>query len=166
MQASAFRTCTYRAGVFTGSRVAVAPQRAQLLAPTISRRGAVQVVAAEATEQNKKRTPQPEKRAQIALDRRSRNRSRKSAIATRTKKVRSIRGSARLSFVTFSFSTFCSMSNCCHISEWAQACACSHSSNHKSSSSAAHWNWALGDASRCTEGHLPVSSSLVNGLYV
>jgi hypothetical protein len=137
MQAAAFRTCTSRAGVLTGSRVAVAPQRAQLLAPTISRRGAVQVVAAEATEQNKKRTPQPEKRAQIALDRRSRNRSRKSAIATRTKKVRAIRGSGGLMDVTFVLDGFITLFNCCHTSEWAQPGPCSHSSNHKSSSSAA-----------------------------
>lgn len=88
MQAAAFRTSLPRAGMFGGSRVAVVPQRLQLLAPTIPRRGAVQVVAAEgAAEQNKKRTPQPEKRAELALVRRGRNRSRKSAIATRTKKV-------------------------------------------------------------------------------
>lgn len=91
MQAAFSRTCvSSRAGVFGGSissRVApVAPQRAQL-APTLSRRGAVQVVAAEGEGQKKKRTPQPEKRAQLSKDRRSRNRSRKSAIATRTKKV-------------------------------------------------------------------------------
>jgi ribosomal protein S20 len=90
MQAAAFRTSLPRAGAFSGSRVAVAPQRAALLAPTINRRGTVQVVAAE--EQKKKRTPQPEKRAALALDRRSRNRSRKSAIATRTKKVCAIEG--------------------------------------------------------------------------
>jgi hypothetical protein len=93
MQAAAFRTSLPRAGAFSGSRVAVAPQRAALLAPTISRRGTVQVVAAE--EQNKKRTPQSEKRAALALDRRSRNRSRKSAIATRTKKVCAIQGLCR-----------------------------------------------------------------------
>jgi hypothetical protein len=89
MQSAMFSSCIPRAGVFSGSRVAVAPQRAQLLAPAMNRRGAVQVFAAE--EQKKKRTPQPEKRAQLALERRSRNRSRKSAIATRTKKVCAIR---------------------------------------------------------------------------
>jgi hypothetical protein len=137
MQAAAFRTCTSRAGVFSGSRVAVAPQRAQLLAPTNSRRGAVQVVAAEATEQNKKRTPQSQKRAQIALERRSRNRSRKSAIATRTKKVRAIRGSGGHSEVIFRLIRLYWMFNCCCTSEWTETCPCSHSSNHKSSSSAA-----------------------------
>jgi hypothetical protein len=94
-QPAARMQAAMRAGMFGGavsssSRVALAPQRAQLLAPTISRRGAVQVVAAEPAakgEQKKKRTPQSEKRAELALDRRSRNRSRKSAIATRTKKV-------------------------------------------------------------------------------
>lgn len=79
--------------------MSVGPQRAQLLAPTISRRGTVQVVAAE--EQKKKRTPQPEKRAELALERRSRNRSRKSAIATRTKKVCSIEGLLGALIVTY-----------------------------------------------------------------
>jgi hypothetical protein len=78
-----------RSGVFGGAgRLACAPQRVQLVAPGIvNRRGAVQVVAAEAAAQDKKRTPQPEKRAELSMVRRSRNRSRKSAIATRTKKV-------------------------------------------------------------------------------
>eukprot|EP00775_Hariotina_reticulata_P009225 gene9225-9390_t len=73
-----------RLGAFSGSRVA-APQRVAVQAPVQLRRGAVQVVAAE--QQNKKRTPQPVKRAELAEDRRARNRSRKSAIATRMKKV-------------------------------------------------------------------------------
>eukprot|EP00879_Flechtneria_rotunda_P003407 GHRR01003635.1.p1 GENE.GHRR01003635.1~~GHRR01003635.1.p1 ORF type:complete len:175 (+),score=56.35 GHRR01003635.1:208-732(+) len=72
-----------RMGVFSGSR-AMGPQRA-VLAPAVSRRGTVQVVAAE--QQKKKRTPQPVKRAEIAEERRMRNRSRKSAIATYMKKV-------------------------------------------------------------------------------
>lgn len=71
-------------GVFSGARVA-APQRSSLLAPVLQRRGAVQVVAAE--QQKKKRTPQPVKRAQLSEERRMRNKPRKSAIATRMKKV-------------------------------------------------------------------------------
>jgi hypothetical protein len=71
-------------GVFSGSRV-VAPQRAVLLAPAMPRRAAVQVMAAE---QNKKRTDSAVKRAELAEDRRSKNKSRKSAIATYMKKVR------------------------------------------------------------------------------
>ncbi|WIA28893.1 hypothetical protein OEZ86_011417 [Tetradesmus obliquus] len=70
-------------GVFSGSRV-VAPQRAVLLAPAMPRRAAVQVMAAE---QNKKRTDSAVKRADLAEDRRMRNKSRKSAIATYMKKV-------------------------------------------------------------------------------
>ena len=73
-----------RMGVFSGSRV-MAPQRAVLMAPAVPRRGAVQVVAAE--QQKKKRTDSAVKRAQLAEDRRMRNRSRKSAIATYMKKV-------------------------------------------------------------------------------
>jgi hypothetical protein len=73
-----------RMGVFSGSRV-VAPQRAVLLAPAMPRRAAVQVMAAE---QNKKRTDSAVKRAELADDRRMRNKSRKSAIATYMKKVR------------------------------------------------------------------------------
>lgn len=72
-----------RMGVFSGSRV-MAPQRAVLLAPAMPRRGAVQVVAAE---QKKKRTDSAVKRAQLAEERRMRNKSRKSAIATYMKKV-------------------------------------------------------------------------------
>jgi hypothetical protein len=75
-----------RMGVFSGSRV-VAPQRAVLLAPAMPRRAAVQVMAA-AAEQNKKRTDSAVKRAELAEDRRMRNKSRKSAIATYMKKVR------------------------------------------------------------------------------
>ncbi|KIZ06524.1 30S ribosomal protein S20 [Monoraphidium neglectum] len=65
----------------TGLAPRVSP--AAVVAP--SRRSAVQVVAAEA--QNKKRTPQPVKRAQLAEERRMSNKGRKSAIATRIKKV-------------------------------------------------------------------------------
>ncbi|KAF8072781.1 RPS20 [Scenedesmus sp. PABB004] len=75
------------AGRLAGSsRVAVAaPQRAALRPPALARRGAVQVVAAEA--QDKKRTDSAVKRADLAEERRMRNKSRKSAIATYMKKV-------------------------------------------------------------------------------
>lgn len=72
-----------RMWVFSGSRV-MGPQRSVLLSPVVSRRGAVQVVAAE---QNKKRTDSAVKRAQLAEERHMRNKSRKSAIATYMKKV-------------------------------------------------------------------------------
>lgn len=72
-----------RMGVFSGSRV-MAPQRAVMLAPAVPRRAAVQVFAAE---QKKKRTDSAVKRAQLAEERRMRNKSRKSAIATYMKKV-------------------------------------------------------------------------------
>lgn len=74
-----------RMGAFSGNRV-VAPQRAVLMAPAVERRGAVQVVAAE--QQKKKRTDSAVKRAQLAEERHMRNKSRKSAIATYTKKVK------------------------------------------------------------------------------
>ncbi len=59
-------------------------------APAVVRRGAVQVVAAEppAKKAAKKRTPAPVKRAMISEDRRMYNKARKSACATRIKKVR------------------------------------------------------------------------------
>ena len=75
-----------RAGVF-GVRP-TGPQRASLAAPLRLQRGALQVVAAEPVAQNKKRTPQAEKRAQLAEERRQHNKSRKSACATRIRKVR------------------------------------------------------------------------------
>lgn len=80
---AALFTSMPRLGAFSGSRVA-APQRVAVQAPVL-RRGAVQVFAAD--DQKKKRTPQPVKRAELSEDRRARNRSRKSAIATRMKKV-------------------------------------------------------------------------------
>lgn len=135
MQAAAFKTSLPRAGVFGGSRVAVGPQRAQLLAPTISRRGTVQVVAAE--EQKKKRTPQPEKRAELALERRSRNRSRKSAIATRTKKVCAIRGAVGAVVIAYVSLCLLSLSNWCWMDEWGVACTPVTAATTHSSSGAA-----------------------------
>lgn len=64
------------------------------MAPSISRRGALQVVAAEPGKEEKdkkapkKRTPAPVKRAMISEERRMYNKARKSACATRIKKVR------------------------------------------------------------------------------
>lgn len=77
-----------RAGTITGPRTA--PRVAQhrvVFAPVTSRpqRGALQVVAAE--EQKKKRTDPAVKRAELAVERRMANRSRKSACATYIKKV-------------------------------------------------------------------------------
>lgn len=108
--------------------MAVGPQRAQLLAPTISRRGTVQVVAAE--EQKKKRTPQPEKRAELALERRSRNRSRKSAIATRTRKVCAIRGPVRAVIIACVCFHISSLVNCCWMDERGLVCTPIYISNH------------------------------------
>jgi small subunit ribosomal protein S20 len=55
----------------------------------VMQRGALQVVAAEEGDKKKvqKRTPYPVKRAQLAEERRMVNKSRKSACATRIKKV-------------------------------------------------------------------------------
>lgn len=57
----------------------------------MTQRGALQVVAAEDKEKDKKapkkRTPFPVKRAQLAEERRMYNKARKSACATRIKKV-------------------------------------------------------------------------------
>lgn len=66
----------------------VAPRRAAFAVP--QQRGALQVMAAApgaAVDQKKKRTPQPVKRAEQAEERRQANKSRKSACATRIKKV-------------------------------------------------------------------------------
>lgn len=73
-------------------RLVARPQVQQLVlgAPIAApaRRGAMVIVAAEGgAAAKKKRTPQPVKRAQLAEERRMLNRSRKSTIATRTKKV-------------------------------------------------------------------------------
>ena len=56
----------------------------------MAQRGALQVVAAEEKDKKapKKRTPFPVKRAQLAEERRMYNKARKSACATRIKKVR------------------------------------------------------------------------------
>lgn len=62
----------------------LAPRVVPSVAVGPSRRS-LHVVAAEA--QTKKRTPQPVKRAELAEERRMRNKSQKSAIATRIKKV-------------------------------------------------------------------------------
>lgn len=132
MQAAAFRTSLPRAGVFSGSRVAVAPQRA---AVCFTRRSAVQVMAA-GEDQKKKRTPQPEKRASLALERRSRNRSRKSAIATRTKKVCAIRASAGAANVTCGLMGFLRLFNCCKAAEWVCPWGTIFSSNHKTPAAA------------------------------
>ena len=55
----------------------------------MAQRGALQVVAAEEKDKKapKKRTPFPVKRAQLAEERRMYNKARKSACATRIKKV-------------------------------------------------------------------------------
>jgi hypothetical protein len=142
MQAAAFKTSLPRAGVFGGSRVAVGPQRAQLLAPTISRRGTVQVVAAE--EQKKKRTPQPEKRAELALEQRSRNRSRKSAIATRTKKVCAIRGPVGAVIIACVSLHVSCLFNCCWMYEWGLPCTPFTAATTHSSSAAANHHALLG----------------------
>lgn len=65
-------------------RTGVAPRVAPAVVVAPSRR-TLQVVAAEV--QNKKRTPQPEKRAQLAEERRMYNKARKSLVASRIKKV-------------------------------------------------------------------------------
>lgn len=54
--------------------------------PTASR-GALVVVAAEGKKDGKKKVPSPVKRAELAEERRMYNKSRKSACATRVKKV-------------------------------------------------------------------------------
>lgn len=75
-------------GTFTASRIATRmAQHRVAFAPVSSRpqRGALQVVAAE--EQAKKRTDSAVKRESLAIERRMRNRSRKSACATYIKKV-------------------------------------------------------------------------------
>jgi hypothetical protein len=68
------------------------------LASPVQRRTSVVVMAA--ADEKKKRLPQPVKRAQQAVERRMVNKSRKSATATRVKKVRGRSGGEReLSFV-------------------------------------------------------------------
>ena len=68
------------------------PSRSLVAAPVrapVAQRGALQVVAAEEKDKKapKKRTPFPVKRAQLAEERRMYNKARKSACATRIKKV-------------------------------------------------------------------------------
>jgi len=69
------------------ARVAFRPAFAPARLPVVQR-GALQVVAAEGDKKaTKKRTPAPVKRAQLAEERRMYNKARKSACATRIKKV-------------------------------------------------------------------------------
>lgn len=68
-----------------GSRASVAAPRPAVRAAVVQRRSVVVFAAAD---EKKKRLPQPVKRAQQAVERRMVNKSRKSATATRIKKVR------------------------------------------------------------------------------